>query len=264
MASTGLGYFRLVDAVRTGKLIRTVPESKKGRSFVLSHLAMYHRSVTVLPQAPLATAKSSGREVTAVRRRSDGEHSHAAILEAAMRLSTVEGLDGLSIGDLAKHIGMSKSGLYAHFRSKEELQLATVKAALEVTEAQVTRPALDRPDALGRLTALCENFLAYAQNVFPGGCFFASAAAELDTRPGPVRDVLAEHHKAWAGLLVGLIEDAQRDGSIDSREDPVQLAFELNSFLHLANDSYVLIQDTETLERARRSVANRLRAAAPA
>jgi hypothetical protein len=120
-----------------------------------------------------------------------------------------------------------------------------------------------RPDALGRLTALCENFLTYSQNVYPGGCFFAPAGAELDTRPGPVRDVLAELHKGWADLLVRLIEEAQRDGSVDAREDPVQLAFELNSFLHLANDSYVLIQDPVTMERARRSVANRLRAAAP-
>jgi AcrR family transcriptional regulator len=204
------------------------------------------------------------REHAAARRRDDGERSHQAILEAAMRLSTVQGLDGLSIGDLATHIGMSKSGLYAHFRSKEELQLATIDAALEVVDAQVVQPALSRPDALGRLIALCENFLSYAQHSFPGGCFFASAGAELDTRPGPVRDVLVKYCHGWLDLLVAQIKDAQQDGSIDSREDPVQLAFELNSFLHLANDWFVLLQDPVTIERAHRSVMNRLRAAAPA
>ena len=181
-----------------------------------------------------------------------------------MRLSTVQGLDGLSIGELASHIGMSKSGLYAHFRSKEELQVATVTAALEVVDAEVVQPALSRPDALGRLIALCENFLSYAQRSFPGGCFFASAGAEFDTRPGSVRDLLTKYCQDWADLLVRLIKDAQQDGSIDSREDPVQLAFELNSFLHLANDWFVLLQDAVTMERAHRSVINRLRAAAPA
>jgi AcrR family transcriptional regulator len=209
-------------------------------------------------------ATPPSREHAAVRRRGDGERSHQAILEAATRLSTIQGLDGLSIGDLATHIGMSKSGLYAHFRSKEELQLATVDAALEVVDAEVVQPALSRPDALGRLIALCENFLSYAQYAYPGGCFFASAGAELDTRPGPVRDVLVKYCQGWLDLLVAQIKDAQQDGTIDGREDPVQLAFELNSFLHLANDWFVLLQDAVMLERAHRSVINRLRAAAPA
>ena len=148
------------------------------------------------------SAKPPGREHAAVRRRGDGERSHLAILEAAMRLSTVQGLDGLSIGELASHIGMSKSGLYAHFRSKEELQVATVTAALEVVDAEVVQPALSRPDALGRLIALCENFLSYAQRSFPGGCFFASAGAEFDTRPGSVRDLLTKYSQDWADLLV--------------------------------------------------------------
>jgi AcrR family transcriptional regulator len=209
-------------------------------------------------------ATPSHREHAAARRRDDGERSHQAILEAAMRLSTIQGLDGLSIGDLATSIGMSKSGLYAHFRSKEELQLATVDAALEVVDAKVVQPALSRPDALGRLIALCENFLSYAQHAYPGGCFFASAGAELDARPGPVRDVLVKYCRGWLDLLVAQIKDAQADGTIDGSEDPVQLAFELNSFLHLANDWFVLLQDAMMLERAHRSVINRLRAAAPA
>src|SRR5262245_14978164 len=121
--------------------------------------------------------------------RSDGARSRRTILEAAAKLATLEGLDGLSIGRLAEHIGMSKSGLFAHFGSKEQLQLATVQAGAEVLQAEVIDPALAIPDPMSRLEALCECFLAYLQRrVFPGGCFLAAVAAEFDTHPGPVQD----------------------------------------------------------------------------
>src|SRR5437868_12001799 len=109
------------------------------------------------------------------RRRSDGDKSRAAILDAAAKLATIEGLDGLSIGRLADHIGMSKSGLYAHFGSKEELQLAAVDTAVEIFADAVIRPAREVEGAFARLEALCENFFGYLEKpVFPGGCFFAS------------------------------------------------------------------------------------------
>src|SRR5438132_1919164 len=104
--------------------------------------------------------------------RSDGERSRRTILDAAAKLATVEGLDGLSIGRLADHIGMSKSGLYAHFGSKQELQLAAVEAAVEVFADAVIRPAREAESPLTRLEALCGNFFAYLEKpVFPGGCF---------------------------------------------------------------------------------------------
>ena len=110
------------------------------------------------------------------KRRADGERSRATILDAATKLATVEGLDGLSIGRLADHIGMSKSGLYAHFGSKEELQLAAVDTAVEIFAAAVIEPARQVEGAYARLEALCESFLRYLEKpVFPGGCFFASA-----------------------------------------------------------------------------------------
>ena len=179
-----------------------------------------------------------------------------------MGLATIEGLDGLSIGGLAAHIGMSKSGLYAHFSSKEELQLAIIAAAEEVFAAEVVRPAREQPDALAQLITLCENFLSYVdQKTFPGGCFFASAGAELDTHPGPVRDALARSQVTWNDTLTELVERAQKAGSISRDEEPPQLAFELNAFLHLANDLFVLHQNDLGIDRARRAIARRLRLA---
>src|SRR5262245_2029781 len=119
------------------------------------------------------------------RRRSDGERSRSAILREAAQLATVEGLDGLSISRLADAVGMSKSGLFAHFGSKEELQLATIEAARAVFVEQVIEPASAAPPGLERLRQLAENFLRHVEgSVFLGGCFFASVAAEMDTRPG--------------------------------------------------------------------------------
>src|SRR5512134_233284 len=136
------------------------------------------------------------------RSRSDGERSRRAILDAAARLATVEGLDGLSIGRLADHIGMSKSGLYAHFGSKEELQLAAIDTAEAVFAADVVEPAAQYPDGLPRLHATCERFLSHVERgVFPGGCFFASVVAELDTRPGRPHDRVVQIARSWMGLL---------------------------------------------------------------
>src|SRR5947209_11539480 len=123
------------------------------------------------------------------RRRSDGERSRNAILEEAARLATVEGIGGLSIARLAEAVGMSKSGLFAHFGSKEELQLATIEKADAVFAAQVLAPAADASDGLDRLRRLAEAYLRYVgSDTFPGGCFFASVLAEVDMQPGPVRE----------------------------------------------------------------------------
>src|SRR5690242_20010784 len=114
------------------------------------------------------------------RRRSDGERSRRAILHEAARLATVDGVDGLSLGRLADAVGMSKSGLFAHFKSKEELQLATIETADEIFEEVVITPALRADPGTPRLEAFAERFLAHLRDeVFPGGCFFASSAAEL-------------------------------------------------------------------------------------
>jgi AcrR family transcriptional regulator len=193
------------------------------------------------------------------RRRADGERSRAAILDAATRLATIEGLDGLSIGRLADHIGMSKSGLYAHFGSKEELQLAAVDTAVEIFADTVIRPAREVEGAFARLEALCEHFLAYLEKpVFPGGCFFASAEAELDTHPGPVREKLVEVMGTWLGLLERRVRQAQEAGELDRAEDPALLAFELDAFMKMGNSVTLLRGGHTGLEQARRAIRGRL------
>ena len=191
--------------------------------------------------------------------RSDGMRTRQAILDEAARLATVEGLDGLSLARLAERVGMSKSGLFAHFGSKEELQLATVERATEIFDEVVVRPAADLEDGLERLRALLEGFLGHVEvAVVPGGCFFASASAELDTRAGPVRERALGVVSEWTESLEGAVRDAQREGLIARDVDAAQLVFELDAYLMLANAQFVASGSKEPLERARRAIAERL------
>jgi len=198
------------------------------------------------------------------RRRSDGERSRAAILEAATKLATTEGLEGLSIGRLADEIGMSKSGLYAHFGSKEELQLATVETAGRVFAQEVIVPAREQSrEGLARIEALCERFLSYLERqVFPGGCFFDAAAAEFDTHPGPVKERVAEFLRGWNEAFRKHLAIAQAAGEISPDEDAAQLAFELHALLQAGNSGLLLTGEQLALERARRGIEARLRVAA--
>ena len=190
--------------------------------------------------------------------RADGQRSRQAILDAAAKLATIEGLEGLSIGRLADHIGMSKSGLYAHFGSKEELQLATVDTAGAIFSAEVIAPAQREATPLAKIEALCDQFLSHVERrVFPGGCFFASAAAEFDTHPGAVRERIAGFQRAWMAMLTGLVAEAQSAGELRD-EDPDQLAFELNAYLLMANTAFLLEEDPRAVGRARSAIAWRI------
>jgi AcrR family transcriptional regulator len=196
--------------------------------------------------------------------RADGLRSRRTILDAAAKLATVEGLEGLSIGRLADHIGMSKSGLYAHFGSKEELQLATVETAGEIFTDQVIAPAESLESPLAKLEALCEAFLDHLERrVFPGGCFFASVAAEFDTHPGPVKELITAYSGDWLERLAGLVAAAQERGELDADEDPAQLAFEVDAHLLMANTAFLLGTDPKALDRARIAVRHRLETARP-
>lgn len=207
-------------------------------------------------------------DVQAVRparkQRSDGERSRDAILREAAQLSTVEGIEGLSINRLAEAVGMSKSGLFAHFGSKQELQLATVQKAVELFNEQVLGPALAAPTGLQRLEQLGERFFAHVEDrVYPGGCFFSAVAAELSTRSGPVRDRAIDSVNGWLAALEQAARDAQAEGAISSAEDPAQLAFELDAIMLLANARFLAAPETKPMDRARRAYKNRLAAAAP-
>jgi AcrR family transcriptional regulator len=199
------------------------------------------------------------------RRRSDGERSRNAILREAAQLATVEGIAGLSIGRLATAVGMSKSGLFAHFGSKEGLQLATIETASDLFNEHVIEPASNAPTGIERLRQLTEGFLRHLEDdVFVGGCFFASVAAEMDTRPGPVRDLAVQVIDEWLKRLQGAIRDAQAEDAIESSEDAEQLAFELDAYLLLANAQFVVSRESTPIARARVALERRLEAAAVA
>jgi AcrR family transcriptional regulator len=196
---------------------------------------------------------------TARKRRSDGERSRNAILREAAQLATVEGINGLSIGRLADAVGMSKSGLFAHFGSKEELQLATIDTARELFNELVVEPSLQAPTAYERLQKLIENFLRHVEGkVYPGGCFYVSVGAELGAQSGHVRDEAVGLSDEWMQLLMATIREAQAAGDIKAEEDPEQLAFELTGYLLLGNTQFVVTQQKAATDRARRAVERRL------
>jgi AcrR family transcriptional regulator len=193
------------------------------------------------------------------RPRADGERTRGAILRAAASLATVDGLEGLSIGNLAAALGMSKSGLYAHFGSKQELQLATVAEAGRIFADEVVAPALAAPAGLAQLAAVCEAFFEHLQRrTFPGGCFFAGAALEMGTRPGPVKEAVAGFQSGFVDLIKGFVATAIEQGELPAGEDPEQLAFELNGIILAADTNFVLHDDPAVLALARQVVRRRL------
>lgn len=188
-------------------------------------------------------------------RRARGDHSRQAVMEVAVDLATVSGLDGLSLGGLATAVGRSKAGIAGLFGSKEELQLATVAAASDVFVRTVIAPALNAPAGLPRLRALIDAWLAYSESrVFSGGCFFASATAEYRSRPGAVRDAVADAMKRWTDFLADAVERAIATGELDPGTDSIQLAFELNALLTEANDKSLLFDSAEPYIRARAAI----------
>lgn len=192
----------------------------------------------------------------------DGARTRSAIVRAAASLAAEDGLAGLSIGALASALGMSKSDLRGYFRSTTELQLATVTEAARVFAAEVVRPALAAPPGLAQLTAVCEAFLAHLERrTFPGGCFMASAALEMGSRPGPVNELITAHQSQFGALLRGFAATALARGELADGEDPGRLAFELNGIILATDTNFVLHDDPAVLALARQIIHARLRPA---
>ncbi|MFC7529766.1 TetR/AcrR family transcriptional regulator [Actinoplanes sp. GCM10030250] len=192
------------------------------------------------------------------------DRARQAILRRAADIASQDGLEGLSIGRLAADLGVSKSGLFGYFGSKEELQLATIRTAAAVYLDEVVRPALTVQPGLERVRRLCDSWLVYSQRrVFPGGCFFFSVTAEFDARPGRVRDAVAAASLEWRGLVARTIEDARQLGELAGDTDADQLAFELIAFLETANATSLLHDDAGPYERGRTAIRTRLTAAGP-
>jgi AcrR family transcriptional regulator len=189
--------------------------------------------------------------------RADGVATRAAILDAAARLATTRGLDGLSIGELAAHLGMSKSGLYAHFKSKEDLELATIETAASIFEKDVIRSVPAASSGLTRIMALTDAFIAHLmRKVFPGGCFFATVAAQLAPQPGPTRDRVMQLQGQWVEQFVSALRQAQKQGTVARDADVDQLVFEITAMMFRANFAWIVTDDPHVLDRARAGVRN--------
>jgi AcrR family transcriptional regulator len=190
-------------------------------------------------------------------RRERGARTRQAILESAARLSSVEGLEGLSIGRLAEHLAISKSGLYAHFRSKEELQLATIRTAETMYDEALVQPALAEPPGVARVLRFADLYLDYLRDgPFPGGCFFIAASIDPARNRGPVKEALAATQAALLAFFADEIATSQGNGEIRPGMDPRQGAFEIDALLAGADLNYLLFDDPEYLERAKSAVRN--------
>lgn len=180
--------------------------------------------------------------------------TRAAILRKACDLASANGLAALTIGSLADALGMSKSGLFAHFGSKEDLQLAVVEAAGAVFHARVVEAAEAEPPGLARLQGLVEAWTRYLEAApFRGGCFFAAVSSEFDDRPGKVRNRIVELTEGWLALLEQQARRGIAQGEIAESTDAAQLAFELHAFLHEANRAFQLHGRADAFERCRRA-----------
>lgn len=182
---------------------------------------------------------------------SKGEETRQAILSRAFELATVVGVSGLSIGRLAEEMGLSKSGLFAHFGSKEALEVAVVEEAARQFVQAVMVPALRHPRGEPRLRALFDNWIAWGQR--PGGCFFVGASSELDDRPGPPRDALSRAIKDWVDELAKAVRIAISEGHFRPDVDPEQIAFEIYSLMLGMHTFHRFLREPTTLARARRS-----------
>jgi AcrR family transcriptional regulator len=177
-----------------------------------------------------------------------GAVTRAAILDRAVDLASIEGLGGLTIGRLAAELRMSKSGLFAHFGSKQELQLATVDAAARRFGVAVIEPARGAPDGVPRLRAMAGSYLAHLDGgAYSGGCFWAATSAEYDDRPGPVRDAIAAALDAWLGEL-------ERQAKVAGSAQPARFAFELYAVVMGANSRFRLSGDRRVFEYARATI----------
>ncbi|WP_369249850.1 TetR/AcrR family transcriptional regulator [Streptomyces sp. R41] len=192
-----------------------------------------------------------------------GNRTRQLVLRRTVDIASVEGLEALSVGRLATELRLSKSGVFALFGSKQELQLATVREAARIYVEQVIRPAAETPAGIARVRRLCELWLDYSQGrVFPGGCFFYEVIAEFDARPGPVHDAVVRAQRDWTDHVERAVAEARDLGDLHPDTDAPQLAFEFIALMETANAVSVLHDETVAYRRARVAITSRLRAAA--
>ena len=194
-------------------------------------------TVTRLPVAPAAT-------------RAKGQQTKATIIDAALQMATQVGLEGLSIGLLADHLHMSKSGVFAHFGSREELQMSVVREYHARFEHEVFMPVLKKKRGLPRLRALFDNWMKRTSEEIDSGCIYISGAVEFDDRPGPVRDELVRSVRLWMDAVIQAIEMAIDEGHLRADTDARQMGFEIHGLILALHYEARLLQDAKATQRA--------------
>ena len=185
--------------------------------------------------------------------------TRATVTQAAVDRASVDGLEGLTIGGLAGEVEMRKSSVFSLFGSKEDLQLATLEAAIEQFKYEVWGPVANERPGLARLLALCDSWLGYHEReVMPGGCFLTTATVEFDARPGPLRDAVARTISGWLELLGREVATAIEAGELPADTEPGDLAFQLNALAAAASYGFQLSRDRKVFDRARRSMRRAL------
>lgn len=205
----------------------------------------------------VVATKSRSPKVTAMTRGAHkGQQTKAAIVDAALALASQIGLEGLSIGAIAEVMQMSKSGVFAHFGSREELQISVVREYHERFEQEVFYPALKAPRGLPRLRMLFDNWMRQTSAEIDSGCIYISGAVEFDDRPGPVRDALVETVNTWQSAIYRAVELSVREGHLKPEADARQIAFEIHGLILALHYEARFLRNPNGLQRARQGFDN--------
>jgi AcrR family transcriptional regulator len=208
--------------------------------------------------APLAdsSSRAPGKHSPSERALQKGQQTKLAIIEAALRLATQIGLEGLSIGVLAEVTQMSKSGVFAHFGSREELQISVVREYFSRFEQEVFYPAMEEPQGLPRVRALFANWMKRVAEEIQSGCIFISGAVEFDDRPGPVRDALASSVQTWLQAVNRSLVLARQCGHLDADADEQQMAFEIHGLILAVHYEARFLKTPGSIARAHKTFEN--------
>ncbi len=207
-------------------------------------------AATLIPSPEVSEPKNSGRALF------KGQQTKQAIVQAAVSLSTRLGLEGLSIGLLAEVMQMSKSGVFAHFGSREDLQISVIDEYFNCFKQEIFFPALQESRGLPRLRALFDNWMKRVAVEIQSGCIFISGAVEFDDRPGPVRDALAQAVRQWQDALFRAVVQAKECGHLAAQADAAQIAFEIHGLILALHYETRFLQKPGSLAQANQGFEN--------
>lgn len=211
---------------------------------------MLSKALTVPKASPRAAVRAAPRALA------KGRQTRAAIVEQALHMAAQVGLEGLSIGSLAEAVGKSKSGVFAHFGSREGLQIAVIEAYYARFEDEVFQPALKKPRGLPRVRALFDHWMRHTSAELDSGCIFISGAVEFDDRPGPVRDALAQAVDAWIGAMTRAVAQAVEEGQLRPDTDARQVVFEIHALILALHYEARFMRRAGSPGRARQGFSN--------